>query len=78
MFGKYILYIIGIISIIWIGYVGMDIIDKENQFSPTTLFGEKDGEILIINRLSENPFQKTGFETTPENKKILSKALKSD
>ncbi|MCE2742966.1 MAG: hypothetical protein LW701_05270 [Fluviicola sp.] len=71
MFGKYILYIIGIISIIWIGYVGMDIIDKENQFSPTTLFGEKDGEILIINRLSENPFQKTGFETTPENKKII-------
>lgn len=71
MFSKYILYIIGFISIIWIGYVGMDIIDKENQFSPTALFGEKDGEILIINRLSENPFQKTGFKTTEENRKII-------
>lgn len=71
MFGKYILYIISILSIIWIGYVGMDIIDKENQFSPTTLFGEKDGEILIINRLSENPFQKTAFKTTNENQKFI-------
>jgi hypothetical protein len=71
MFGKYILYIIGIISVIWIGYVGMDIIDKENQFSPTTLFGEKDGEILIINRLAENSFQKSAFKTTKENKKLI-------
>jgi hypothetical protein len=71
MFGKYILYTIGFICIIWIGYVGMDIIDKENEFSPTALFGEKDGEILIINRLSENPFQKTGFKTTEENKRII-------
>lgn len=75
MFKKLLLYVICIISILWIGYVGIDIIDKENQFSPIHLFGEKDGKILIINRINEASLEQIKFNTTPSNNRIVSSLL---
>lgn len=58
MIGRYFLLFLGIISLIWIGYVGSDLVSKNDQFSPSHIFGEKDGRILILNRQEEcSPIQ---------------------
>lgn len=53
MINRVILALIFIISLGWIGYVGMDILSSKNDFSPTAFFGGKDGGLLIINRINE-------------------------
>lgn len=53
MIGRYILLFLGVISLFWIGYVGLDLLDKKDQFSPTRIFGENDGRVLIISRFDE-------------------------
>lgn len=53
MIGRYFLLFLGLISLVWIGYVGSDLIDKKNQFSPSHIFGKEDGRVLVINRLEE-------------------------
>lgn len=68
MINRVILAIIFIASLGWIGYVGLDILNDNNNFSANTFFGEKDGKILIVNRLNEyNPNQLTEFSTNPFN-----------
>ncbi len=66
MINRVILALIFIISLGWIGYVGMDILDNKNDFSPTAFFGEDDKELLIINRVNEVDInQMDGFNTNP-------------
>lgn len=68
MINRVILAIIFIVSLGWIGYVGLDILNNKNNFSATAFFGEKDGSILIINRLNEyNPNQLSEFDLNPFN-----------
>jgi hypothetical protein len=75
MFARYFFIVIGIISLLWIGYVAADIIDKKNEFSPTILFGEEDKQLLIINRKNEVDNSLIPFSTLPKNNEILNAIL---
>lgn len=75
MFARYFFIVVGIISLLWIGYVAADIIDKKNAFSPATLFGEEDKSLLIINRKAEVKTDLIPFSTVPKNFEILNALL---
>ena len=75
MFARYFFIVVGIISLLWIGYVAADIIDKKNEFSPTILFGEEDKQLLIINRKNEVDNSLIPFSTLPKNNEILNAIL---
>ncbi|MFN5846805.1 MAG: hypothetical protein ACK46O_13965 [Flavobacteriia bacterium] len=72
MFARYFFITLGIISVLWVGYVAADIIDKKKSFSPTSLFGKEDGKILVINRRYEVDETKLPFKTIAKNNEILS------
>lgn len=74
MFARYFFIFIGIISLLWIGYVAVDIIDKKNVYTPSSLFGVEDGEVLIINRKNEVDIKEIPFNTSSKNTDLL-KAL---
>ena len=57
MWSRYILIFLGIISLFWIVFVGVNLIDINEEFSPKSYFGKKDGEILVVNRLDEFNFK---------------------
>ena len=72
MINRVILAIIFIASLGWIGYVGLDILNNKNDFSATVFFGDKDGSLLVINRLNEyNPNQLPEFDSNPFNELLL-------
>lgn len=75
MFARYFFIAVGIISLLWIGYVAADIIDKKNAYSPTSLFGEEDKQLLIINRKEEVNNSLIPFSTVPKNTEILNAIL---
>ncbi|MDX2359954.1 MAG: hypothetical protein QNK23_04040 [Crocinitomicaceae bacterium] len=53
MVNRILLSIILLASLAWIGYVSSDILSENNNYSPEFLFGEQDGQLLIINRSGE-------------------------
>ena len=53
MLNKVLLWITILASLGWIGYVGLDILNENNNYSPDDLFGNSDEKILIINRPDE-------------------------
>lgn len=66
MINRVILALIFILSLGWIGYVGLDILNNKNDFSATAFFGENDGELLIVNRINEVDInQLDGFNHNP-------------
>lgn len=67
MIGRYFLLFLGLISLFWIGYVGLDLLDKKDQFSPTQIFGENDGRVLVLNRFDECSLDQLKFTPTPES-----------
>ena len=71
--GRIILYTITFISLAWITYVGFDIINKDNQFDATKLFGNADQSLLILQRLNESSISKCDFKTTTFNQKLVDK-----
>lgn len=75
MIGRYFLLFLGLISLFWIGYVGLDLLDKKDQFSPTSIFGKNDGRILVINRFDECSVEQLKFSLLPESKELYSTIL---
>ena len=75
MIGRYFLLFLGVVSLVWIGYVGSDLIDKKHQFSPSHIFGKEDGRVLIINRLNECSISDLSFTIQPESNKLFSSIL---
>lgn len=73
--GRIFIYIISFISLAWITYVGYDIINKDNQFDATKIFGKPDHAVLILQRLNEASISKCEFKTTPFNNTIIEKIL---
>ena len=53
MFARYFFLILGVISLGWIGYVSLDLIDKNETLSAEQLFGKEDQKIIIIQRVDE-------------------------
>ncbi len=50
MFKKIILFLILTVSIVWLAYVGLDIMSDDNKYHPEQLFAKADGELLIVLR----------------------------
>ena len=71
MFARYFFIILALISCAWIGYVAMDLVNKKEAYSPSTLFGKEDEQLLVINRLSEFEWEDYHFQTTLKNKTIV-------
>ena len=67
MIGRYFLLFLGVVSLFWIGYVGLDILDKKDQFSPSHIFGIEDGRVLIINRTNECSLDELDFSLPVES-----------
>lgn len=63
MFARYFFILVGGLSLAWIVYVGVDIVDKTNDLSPQSLFGTEDGQLLIINRKDEFSWRDLEFST---------------
>jgi len=66
MISRYILIAIGIISLIWIVFVGVNLIDDKQEYSLAYVFGKNDGRVLVINKLEECDLKKIVFKTTPQ------------
>lgn len=77
MFNRVILIVITCISILWIGYVGYDLLDRKDRITPQTIFDSRDGEILIINRSQEMSLQQVEFEPTEKMRLLLEKILEN-
>jgi len=75
MFARYFFIALGIVSIFWIGYVAIDIIDKKESLAPAVLFGKEDKQVLIINRKKEVNLSLLPFSTNPKNKEIVGALL---
>jgi len=71
MLGRYVLLTLGVIALLWTGYVAIDLIDKKDELSPFMYFGQEDGSILIIHRKDEVDLSSLNFQTTEENSTLL-------
>ncbi|MCH2225317.1 MAG: hypothetical protein MK066_11170, partial [Crocinitomicaceae bacterium] len=66
MFKRVLLIIIFLLSLGWIGYVGFDLFQNSNEYSQEYLFGNRDGQLLIVNRPHEVDFSLIqDFSTSP-------------
>jgi hypothetical protein len=75
MRARYLLISLGIISLFWIGFVAVDLIDKKDSYSPSQLFGKEDHQLLIINRKKEVDLNLIPFKTNPKNHEIINTLL---
>ena len=75
MRARYLLISLGIISLFWIGFVAVDLIDKKDALSPSYLFGKEDHQLLIINRKAEVDLNAIPFKTNPKNHEIINSLL---
>ncbi len=75
MFNRVFLFVIAAISIVWITYVGYDLLDQRDKITPQNIFGTRDGEILIINRTKEVDLAQLSFEVQPEIQPLLDQLL---
>lgn len=53
MLARGLLFTLAIVSLIWIGYSSLNIVDRDKEFDPKFLFNSNDIEVLIINNSSE-------------------------
>ena len=42
MLGRYVLLTLGVIALLWTGYVAIDLIDKKDELAPLQYFGKED------------------------------------
>ena len=70
MFARYFFLILGVISLGWIGYVSLDLVDKNETLSAEQLFGKEDHKIVIIQRVDEiNKIDNPINSDAPNNEK---------
>jgi hypothetical protein len=71
MLGRYVLLTLGVIALLWTGYVAIDLIDKKDELAPLQYFGKEDGSILIIHRQNEVDLSTINFNTTEGNSTLI-------
>lgn len=71
MLGRYVLLTLGVIALLWTGYVAIDLIDKKDELAPLQYFGKEDGSILIIHRQNEVDLSTINFKTTEGNSILI-------
>ena len=75
MFARYLLIVLGLISLLWIGYVALEIVETKESLSPGAVFGKEDQRLLIINRANEVNLAFLGFTPTQQVTKVISPLL---
>src|SRR5690606_32821366 len=73
MFARSLLYLLGIVSLIWIVYVSIELTSNESKYNPVYLFSKEDGTVIISNELSNLETLLQLHPTTAENTAILHK-----
>jgi hypothetical protein len=58
--GKYVLSILGVLSLIWIGYVGLNLASGE-PITPETTFGKADKTVVIVHKPLEPDYEEPAF-----------------
>ena len=71
MFARYLLIVLGLISLLWIGYVALEIVETTESLSPGAVFGQEDKRLLIINRTQEINPAFIGFTPTSQVEKVI-------
>jgi hypothetical protein len=71
MFARYLLIVLGLISVLWIGYVALEIVETKDSLSPASVFGKEDERLLIVNRAQEVNLAFIGFTPTQEVSKVI-------
>lgn len=67
MFARSLLFVVGLISLVWIAYSSYEMLSQENKFNPTYLFGPDDDAILIINNSADKEALLQLIPTTENN-----------
>jgi len=66
MIKRVILFLTVLLSLVWITYYALDILDEKNNYNAEDLFGLQDEELLIILRPSEISIDEIpGFDQSP-------------
>lgn len=71
MLNRILLFIVTVASLVWITYVGYDLINRRDNLSPRSIFGKEDGELLIINRPEEADLSQINVEIKHAGKAFL-------
>lgn len=75
MLNRIVLTIVVVASIIWIAFVGFNLLDKRDHVSPELIFGTQDEEVLIINRTQEIDLKEIEATFLPETDTFLTQIL---
>lgn len=65
--GKYLLSILGLISLLWIGYVGINLTSLGQPLTPETVFGTADASVVIVHKPLEPDYTHPDFAFLAEN-----------
>jgi hypothetical protein len=76
MISRYILILLGVISLVWIGYVGVKLVDTNEEFSPSSFFGFNDAEIIVINRIDEVSLEENIFSISQNSYDLFKRISK--
>lgn len=77
MFNRVFLFVISIVSILWISYVGYDLLDQRDKITPLNIFNAQDDEILIVNRSEEVDLLQLPFEPNAAMQPLVTQLLSS-
>lgn len=75
MLNRIVLTIVVVCSIIWIAFVGFNLLDRRDHISPELIFGTQDGEVLIINRTQEINLDEISADFLPQTDTLLHRIL---
>jgi hypothetical protein len=75
MSGRYVLIPLALISLLWIAYVSIDLVAKKDKYTPTHLFGEQDGALLVLNRINETSAEQLQFKLPKEVNSLFTQLL---
>lgn len=71
MLNRIVLTVVVVFSIVWIAFVGFNLLDKRDHISPEYIFGTQDGELLIVNRPQEMNIAELAIDFQPQTQAIL-------
>lgn len=65
--GKTILSVLGVISLLWIGYVCINLSSLGDRLTPDTVFGKTDQSVVIVHKPLEPDYTEPSFEFLAKN-----------
>lgn len=71
MLNRIVLAVVVVFSVVWIAFVGFNLLDRREHISPELIFGNQDGEILIINRTEEIDLREISVEFLPKTQAFV-------